>query len=70
MARGLAPASSVPADTRTREARTEELLGRLQCCTDDAERQSLTEELVEANLGLCDALANRYANRGADRDDL
>lgn len=70
MARGLTPTSSVPADPRTRESRTEELLDRLEACTDESVREALTAELVELNLGLCDALANRYANRGADREDL
>jgi RNA polymerase sigma-B factor len=69
MARGLTT-SSVNADPRTREARTEELLGRLESCSTESERAAITAELVELNLGLCDALANRYANRGADRDDL
>jgi RNA polymerase sigma-B factor len=53
----------------TREQRTEELLGRL-AESSPTEREAITAELVELNLGLCDALANRYANRGADRDDL
>lgn len=65
MARGTSPDSSVT----VREQRTEELLSRLAECS-DCEREEITAELVELNLGLCDALANRYANRGADRDDL
>lgn len=69
MARGNA-STSVTADPATRELRTEDLLGRLAICTDDSERAAITAEVVELNLGLCDALANRYANRGADRDDL
>ena len=65
MARGSTPVSSVT----TREQRTEELLAQLADCA-ESEREAITAELVELNLGLCDALANRYANRGADRDDL
>jgi RNA polymerase sigma-B factor len=65
MARGADPVSSVT----TREERTEELLARLADCA-ESEREAITAEIVELNLGLCDALANRYANRGADREDL
>lgn len=64
MARG-----TVSMTVTTREHRTEELLGRLAESSPN-EREAITAELVELNLGLCDALANRYANRGADRDDL
>jgi RNA polymerase sigma-B factor len=70
MARGIASASSVTTASTTRELHTEELLTQLADCTAEAERADLTAQLVELNLGLCDALANRYANRGADRDDL
>ena len=69
MARGSAPASSVTTTPNTREQRTEELLERLDSCPAD-EREAVIAEVVELNLGLCDALANRYANRGAERDDL
>ena len=65
MARGSARTS-----VTVREQRTEELLAILADTTSDSEREAVTAELVELNLGLCDALANRYANRGADRDDL
>lgn len=70
MARGMSAGTTVTSVPTTRELRTEELLGRLDGCTDESEREAVTAELVELNLGLCDALANRYANRGADRDDL
>jgi RNA polymerase sigma-B factor len=70
MARGFAPASSVTAVPTTREQRTEELLVRLGLCADETSRAATVAEVVELNLGLCDALANRYAGRGADRDDL
>lgn len=53
-----------------REQQTEELLGRLAECVSELEREAITAELVELNLGLADAIANRYSNRGADRDDL
>lgn len=66
MARG----SSLVTDVTTREQRTDELLALLADTTSESERQAISAELVELNLGLCDALAHRYANRGADRDDL
>ena len=56
MARGSEPNSTVS----TREQRTEELLLRLTDAV-DAERELIIEEIVGLNLGLCDALANRYA---------
>lgn len=65
MARGTTRTS-----VTTREQRTEELLHTLADSTSETDREAITAELVELNLGLCDALANRYANRGADRDDL
>ncbi|MFT4110005.1 sigma-70 family RNA polymerase sigma factor [Propionicimonas sp.] len=70
MARGPKTTSSVTAVPTSRELRTDALLEFLASCTDESERAAVTEELVELNLGLCDALANRYAHRGADRDDL
>lgn len=70
MARGTTSVAGVPAVPSTRELRTEALLVRLAHCSSEPERAAITTELVELNLGLCDALANRYANRGADRDDL
>ncbi len=68
MARGLEPASATT--PHTRDQRIEELLGRLHRCTAQPEREAVTAELVELNLALCDALANRYAHRGVERDDL
>ena len=62
MARGIASASSVTTASTTRELHTEELLTQLADCTAEAERADLTAQLVELNLGLCDALANRYAS--------
>lgn len=53
----------------TRAQQTDELLDRLADCS-PAEREAITSHIVELNLGLADAFANRYANRGADRDDL
>ncbi|HSO70565.1 MAG TPA: sigma-70 family RNA polymerase sigma factor [Arachnia sp.] len=50
--------------------RTLELLRRLAAATSDTVRQSLLDEVVVMHLGLCEALARRYANRGLDLDDL
>lgn len=65
MARGFVQGPHV-----LKEERTERLLTRLATATDIAERDQIITDVVEENLGLCDALANRYAYRGADRDDL
>ena len=67
MARGSAEASTL---VTTREHETEELFALLATCTSEAERETVTAELVELNLGLADALAHRYSHRGADREDL
>ena len=66
MARGNFPVT----DVTTREQRTDALLAQLAHTATESEREAITAELVELNLGLCDALAHRYVNRGADRDDL
>jgi RNA polymerase sigma-B factor len=67
MARGN---SATHAVNRDLEHTTDVLLGRLADSCSETERQALTTELVELNLGLCDALARRYLHRGADLDDL
>lgn len=66
MARGHSRVPSV----QIRQEHTESLLCRLTATSDEAERAELTERIVWLNLGLCDALANRYTERGAERDDL
>jgi len=66
MARGNSPVT----DVTTREQRTDALLALLAETATQSEREAITTELVELNLGLADALAHRYVNRGADRDDL
>ena len=66
MARGNSPVT----DVTTREQRTDALLAQLAETVSESGREAITAELVELNLGLCDALAHRYVNRGADRDDL
>lgn len=54
-----------------REQRTTQLFAELQRSHDDPDRtEQLTDELVRVNLPLCDALAGRYAGRGAELDDL
>ncbi len=66
MARGN---SRVP-NVQIQQAHTQRLLDRLATTTDEDERAELTERVVELNLGLCDAMASRYTDRGAERDDL
>lgn len=53
-----------------REQRTQKLLADLQAESNGQARNRLVEELVNLNLPLCEALANRYAERRAERDDL
>lgn len=59
-----------PRPVRRREELTARLVDNLHSTHDSWERQRLTDELVLVNLPLCDALATRYAGRGADFDDL
>lgn len=49
---------------------TADLVKRLGCAHDSHERQEIIATLVERTLPLCDALAARYAGRGAELDDL
>jgi len=66
MARGPALASTVS----EREQRTRQLFNKLQLATRPQRRRAIIDELVAVNLPLCDALAGRYAGRGAEHDDL
>jgi RNA polymerase sigma-B factor len=56
--------------SEVREQRTDQLLRELSQQIDDAQRRALIGEIVELNLGVCDAVANRYLHRGIERDDL
>lgn len=60
------PASSI----EEREERTSQLLGELSHQASTDRHRLLVGEVVELNLGVCDAMANRYLHRGVDRDDL
>ncbi len=53
-----------------REQQTEGLLRLLSDEYRTERRRELVAEIVELNLGVCDAVANRYLHRGIDRDDL
>lgn len=52
-----------------RDEQTNELL-QARCHGDPTERARLDDAVVRLNLGLCEALASRYARRGAEREDL
>ena len=54
----------------TREVQTHHLFSRLAKVSDPKRRAAITAEVVELNLGVCDAVANRFVNRGVERDDL
>lgn len=66
MARG--PETTVTESER--ELRTHELFSQLDLVTGGENRRRVTGLIVETNLPLCDALARRYARRGAEHDDL
>jgi len=64
-------------DTRARHARwqrrstrTAELLGRAAHTERAARRRDLIAEVVEANMGVADAIAARYRGRGVSDEDL
>lgn len=59
-----------PLTSTAREQRTHRLLLALADESRPECRARITAEVVELNLGVCDALANRYLHRGIDRDDL
>ena len=52
-----------------RETATRHLFTALRQAQTPADRDRLIERLVTVNLPLCDGLAGRYANRGAEIDD-
>lgn len=58
------------ADAADRENRTEELFEQAATVTDVAEQQAVLDEIVLLNAGVAEALAGRYARRGADSEDL
>lgn len=53
-----------------REQLTNQIIDRLRAVRSPDERREVLAELIETNLPLCDALAARYAGRGAELDDL
>jgi RNA polymerase sigma-B factor len=52
-----------------RAIRTAELLDRAYHC-DEAERQELIAQVVEANMGVAEAVASRFRHRGVAEEDL
>lgn len=62
--------SHAPTPRERREAATNLLLARRSRCRSPARRQRLTQDVIELNLGLSDALAHRYDHRGVELDDL
>lgn len=67
----LSPAARVAgARHRERSRVTQQLFRELGDCSDQGRRRMLRERLVEANLGVADSIAGRYAGRGVDLDDL
>lgn len=57
-------------DSISREERTEQLFLRASAMSDIASQQAVLDEIVLLNAGVAEALAGRYAQRGADLDDL
>lgn len=53
-----------------RERKTQSLLSALASVRNPTQRAAITAEVVELNLGVCDAVANRFLYRGVERDDL
>src|SRR4051812_25405352 len=53
-----------------RAERTRDLVARLAQCTDEAERQALSNELAAVNMPVADAVVSRYRSRGIATEDL
>lgn len=75
---GAAPAPAVVRSTpgatakarAERRQRTNELFAEYCAATDETTRKSLLGDVVLENLGVAEALAQRYRNRGLSADDL
>ena len=57
-------------DDRERDNEVNELFEVRRAAPAEADRIAARDRILELHLDLCDALANRYARRGIDRDDL
>lgn len=66
----MSPRRELTPRAQARQDATEELLGQLERARGAARRADLVEQIVTLNLGIADALANRFVGRGVDRDDL
>lgn len=63
--------SSRESKARTREERTEELMARAAALAGDvAAQQACLDDVVLINAPVAEAIANRYASRGLESDDL
>ena len=66
-----APTPARPLDGSPRARRTRGIVSDLRdALAGTPGRQALTDELIEANLGVARSIASRYRNRGIDLDDL
>lgn len=63
--------ASPPIDGSIRARRTQGIVSDLRdALAGTPDSQALTDELIEANLGVARSIAGRYRNRGIDLDDL
>lgn len=66
----MAQGRVVSPGAEARQKTTEDLLQQLQFVDSPDERARIVDDVVALNLGIADALVNRYLGRGVDRDDL
>lgn len=60
-----------PVDASLRARRTQGIVSDLRdALVGTPDRRALTDDLIEANLGVARSIAGRYRNRGIDLDDL
>lgn len=64
------PEQHLSDDRRSRADRTRDLVERLACCQDDAERLTLTNELTAVNMPVANSVVSRYRSRGIATEDL
>jgi RNA polymerase sigma-B factor len=66
-----APPATRPVDGSLRARRTQGIVSDLRdALAGTTDSRALTDELIEANLGVARSIAGRYRNRGIDLDDL
>ena len=59
-----------PGQEPGRREHTARLLAELHACEDEREKGALRDEVVVLNMGVAQAIARRYRNRGLSGDDL